>query len=645
MREETARFHGTNRGHASWPGGLSLLLCGLLAASTCLAAKPPVRAALRDLYFGEGLYQAYQGDYFDAIARLDTELGQYYGLDEPGLDTLHYHVNQAEFSVGDFELNYRMHRRAGRAMKAVLEGNVQPAVRNEAAYRLARIHFQKDQPRDALTALERIHGKVPEAIRDDLSFLRGNVYLEVGRFSDAARIFRDLQGTKGFEGFASFNLGIAELRGGQEQDGLLSLARAGQTGGADAAALAIKDKANLVLGSRLLEAKQPELAKQHLDRVRLKGPFSAQSLLASGWADAALERYERALVPWSILAKRNVTDKAVQEALLAVPHAYGKLNIHGKAALGYGRALEAFGQEIDKLSASAKSIREGKFLEALVREELKQDQDWVIKLRSLPDSPETYYLMELMASHDFQESLKNYLDLEALRKKLDSWEANIDAWEEIITRRRAYYQPLLPDIDRQFRRLDSQMRLRLEQRDRLDKRIKAMLVAPRPDFLASAEERVMRSQLDAIEKRATNRGGKIDPAIQERLQRLRGVLAFRIHTGYDQRLTDAYKHLQALNAVIAALKQQYGSFVHTRQAASQSYEGYAATLSRLRARILEAREKSRTLMARQGHLLEQMALHELEQRITRLEEYQVKARFAMADSYDRAVKAQEAGAK
>ena len=48
-------------------------------------------------------------------------------------------------------------------MKAVLEGNVQPAVRNEAAYRLARIHFQKDQPRDA-TALERIHGKVPEAI-------------------------------------------------------------------------------------------------------------------------------------------------------------------------------------------------------------------------------------------------------------------------------------------------------------------------------------------------------------------------------------------------------------------------------------------------------------------------------------------------
>lgn len=617
---------------------LSLLLCGLLAASASFAAKTPARSALKDLYFGEGLYQAYQGEYFDAIARLDTELGQHYGLDEPALDSLHYHLNQAEFSVGDFELNYRMHQRAGRAMKAVLEGNVEPAVRNEAAYRLARIHFQKDQPGDAMTALARINGKVPEPIRDDLSFLRGNVYMAVGRFDDAARVFRDLQGAKGFEGFASFNLGIAELRGGQEKDGLVSLARAGQITASDPAALAIRDKANLVLGSRLLEAKQPELAKQYLDRVRLKGPFSAQSLLASGWADAALERYERALVPWSILAERNVTDRAVQEALLAVPHAYGKLNIHGKAALGYGRALEAFGKELDKLNASTRSIREGKFLEALVREELKQDPNWVIRLRSLPESPETYYLMELMASHDFQESLKNYLDLEALRRNTDAWEANIDAWEEIIRQRRAYYQPLLPDIDRQFRALDSKMRLRVEQRDRLDKRIKAMLVAPRPDFLATAEERVMRGQLDAIEKRHRK-----DPAVQERVRRLRGVLTFRIHTEYDQRLTDAYRHLQELNAVIAALKKQYGAFVRTRQAASQSYEGYDATLSRLRARIRDTREKAKVAMTRQGHLLERMALNELEQRIARLEEYQVKARFALADSYDRAVKAQEAG--
>jgi predicted nucleic acid-binding Zn-ribbon protein len=619
---------------------LALLLCGVLAFPVSFAARAPARDALRDLHFGEGLYQAYQDEHFAAIARLDTELGQYYGLDEPGLDTLHFHINQAEFSVGDLELNYRMHLRAGRAMRAVLEGNVEPVVRNEAAYRLARLHFQKDQPGDALTALERIQGKVPEKIRDDLAFLRGNVYLAVGRFGEAAQIFRALQSTKGYEGYAAYNLGIAELRAGREQDALQSLARAGQAGGSDPAALAIRDKANLVLGGRLLDAKQPQLARQYLERVRLNGPFSAQALLASGWADASAERYDRALVPWSLLVERHPTDKAVQEALLAVPYAYGRLNIHGKAALGYGRALEAFGAELERLHASARSVREGKFLAALTRGELKQDPNWVIRLRELPESPETYYLMELMASHDFQESLKNYLDLEALRRHCDTWEANLDAWEDLIARRRAYYEPLLPELDRQFRALDSQMRLRVEQRDRLDKRIKAMRVAPRPDLLATAEERVYRIALEEIEKRHGR-----DPAVAERIARLLGVLAYRIHTGYDRRLTDAWKHLEQLDAVIEALRRQYTAYVRTRQAAAQSYQGYDATLQRLRTRIQAAREQSKMLTARQGHLLEAMALGELEQRITRLEEYQVKARFALADSYDRAVKAQGEGGR
>src|SRR5678816_814088 len=95
-----------------------LLAAGLVLG---LAARPAVGADLRDLWFGDALFHAYQGQFFDALQRLDTELTMYHGLDEPGLDTLHFHINDAEFSVGDFELNYRMHLRAGRAIKAVLE--------------------------------------------------------------------------------------------------------------------------------------------------------------------------------------------------------------------------------------------------------------------------------------------------------------------------------------------------------------------------------------------------------------------------------------------------------------------------------------------------------------------------------------------
>src|SRR5262249_40366042 len=143
-----------------------------LSLALGLAACPAAGSDLRDLYFGEALYHAWQGQYFDALQRLDAEVALYRGLDEPKLDTLHFHINDAEFSVGDFELNYRMHQRAGRAIKAVLEGAVDEAVRNEAAYRLARIHFQKGQLEDALHALGRIQGTVPVEIRDDVEFLR-----------------------------------------------------------------------------------------------------------------------------------------------------------------------------------------------------------------------------------------------------------------------------------------------------------------------------------------------------------------------------------------------------------------------------------------------------------------------------------------
>src|SRR5207244_9962602 len=164
-----------------------------LALALGLAVCPATGGDLRDLYFGEALYHAYQGQYFDALQRLDTELAQYHVLDEPQLDTLHYHINEAEFSVGDFELDYRMHQRAGRAIKAVLEGAVDDAVRNEAAFRLARIHFQKDQFDDALQALGRIQGTVPAKIKNDVEFLRANIYMATDRPNEAIEVLNHLQ--------------------------------------------------------------------------------------------------------------------------------------------------------------------------------------------------------------------------------------------------------------------------------------------------------------------------------------------------------------------------------------------------------------------------------------------------------------------
>ena len=620
---------------------LGLTVCCLAIPAS---AGPFARAesadanAQRDLYFGEAVYYARQGHFFDALERLDAELGQHRAVDEPALDSLYYQLREAEFSVGDFELNYRMHHRAGRAITAVLEGAVDEEIRNDAAYRLARIHFQKGQLEDALRALGRIEGKVPEPLEAEIEFLRANVYMGLERPADAVDVLRRVQSAESLDGFAAYNLGIALLEDGRREDALEQLETAGQVGSSDGPVLAIRDKSNLVLGTLLVESEQFVEARRFFDRVRLDGPFSNSALLASGWAAATAQDFERAVVPWSLLAAREETDAAVQEAMLALPHAYGKLEVHGRAALLYASALESFGGELEKLDASVASIREGKFLKALVREEIRQDEGWVIRLRALPESPETYYLMELMASNDFQTALQNYLDLEDLRRKLASWHVNFDAFDDMIGLRSEYYEPRLPDVDREFRELDSRMRLRLEQHELLAKRLEGMLVAPRPELLASAEERLTSERLAQLASGLDGMETLEADALRGRIRRLQGVLTYTLRTEYHERLDVFAEHLQELAEAIEVLNAQHEAFVRTRQAALHSYEGYDTPITRLRRRVEDALGKVNLLMARQGHVLEVVAIDELVARRERLATYQDQARFALADSYDRATK-------
>ncbi len=616
-----------------------LIRCLLLSALVLVPPRHAAGADLEDPYFGEALYYAYQGDYFRALERLDSELAQHYAVDEPNRDSLYPYLDQAEFSVGDFELHYRMHLRAGRAITAVLEGEVDESVRADAALRLARLHFEKDQPKDALTILEGMSRPIPEAIHDDAEFLRANVLMELRRPADAVEVLNELQSSSKLVGFSAYNLGIALLENGQLEAAVAQLDRAGRVAAFNRETHAIRDKSNLVLGTLLFEANEYRRAQSSLERVRLDGPFSNQALLRAGWAEASTERFDRALVPWSLLAERDATDSAVQEALLALPYAYSKLKVHGRAAVLYERAASSFGSELEKLDASINSIERGEFLKALEREEIRKDKDWVIRLRSLPEAPETFYLVSLMASNEFQTALQNYLDLTDMRRKLLDWKRSLDAFDDIIRLRRAYYESRMPEIDRQFRKLDSRRRLRLEQRKHLGQRLNKMLTAPAPELLATSQEYQNQSTIQRLESALDGtRKSEASASLRARIQRLKGVLIWRLETRYHERLTEAHTHLRQLNEHVDALSVQYEAFVRTRQAATHSYAGYGTKIDGLRGRVEAAIDRLDGLQARQGQKLESVATRELNHRRGRLLAYQNRARFAFADSYDRAAK-------
>lgn len=613
---------------------------------------------LRDLYFGEVLYYAYQDEYFEALAKLDTELSQYYELDESELDPLHLNLGQAEFSVGDIELQYRMNQRAEKAIKAVLGNGVDLATRNQAALALARMFYRKNDAVSTLYALDLIQddveksryeekysldllrGKEPETFKTDVAYLRALASIETGQFSVAVKILQSLRDEKSLEGFVLYNLGIALMQDGKLEESITVFDELGRLDTDDNGIKAIKDKTNLKLAYLYLDDGNARQAQNYFERVRLDGPYSYRALLGAGWSAVAQGRYDRALVPWSILHERAETNDSVQEVLMAVPYAYGKLKAYGNAANLYDHAMSVFSQEISSLDNSIKSIRTGKLLTALLNEESERDKNWVVNLRNLPDTPETRYLLELMASNDFQSSYKNYKDLAALRHHLDKWLDDLRVFEELIDIRRAYQEPLLPVVEEKFKKIDARIKLRLEQRESLAIKLKNMLVAPRPEYLATANERIAMDRIRALEEYIKTHPQKVSEQAILRIRRLRGVISWSIHSEYDQRLTDAYNHLISLDEIIKQLKTRYHSFIRTRQAATQSYEGYAIPIRQLRTRLFAAQRKLKGVMAKQGRTLETMAINELDRRRKRLEEYTIKARFALAESYDRATKSQ-----
>ena len=67
------------------------------------------------------------------------------------------------------------------------------------------------------------------------------------------------------------------------------------------------------------------------------------------------------------LRDRNLLDSAVQEAYLAIPYAFAKLNANAQAAENYELAIKSFDSETVNLDASIAEINDGTMLDKLLQ--------------------------------------------------------------------------------------------------------------------------------------------------------------------------------------------------------------------------------------------------------------------------------------
>jgi hypothetical protein len=615
--------------HCVWAAGLAFLV--LLVAGGAPGARAEDRRVVKDPHFGEVLFYFFQEDYFSALTQLMT--AQHFGR-------IPHHQDEAELLRGGMLLSYGLDQEAGRIFQALIDAGAPPSVRDRAWFYLAKIRYQRGYASEAEDAIARVRGPLPGELEDERLVLHATLLMRRQQYSQAIALLRRTSDRSGWAAYGHYNLGVALVRAGERDAGAALLDELGSGRARGEELTALRDKANVALAYSFLQSDAPARAEPYLERVRLNGLLSNKALLGLGWAHVAQNEYERALVPWTELTERSVKDTAVQESLLAVPFALGKLGAYRESLARYETALDAYTREIARLDVAIAAIRRGALVENILRDNPGEESGWFWRVRRLPDTPESLYLMELLASNEFQEGLKSYRDLRFLSRNLVAWEQSITVYRGILAARRRGFAERLPRVIAGERALQVE---RLRDDYARDVRELARIESEEDiEALASERERQLAVRLERVRAGLPHLTESAQrEAAEEKYRVLRGLLTWDLSAQYSARLWEEKKALQEADRLITATEARREALLKAQAQAPADFDDFDRRIETLRRRANEllggVKDASRAQEAR----LAELAVAELARRREQIVAYIAQARFAVAQIYDRALRTTE----
>lgn len=626
-------------------------LLGLASAAPALAENGALEPQeIRDLRYGQVLYHLYQQKYFSAITDL---------LVARKTRPVSAQGEDPQLLLGALYLSYGMHRRAGDVFDEVLEDRSMPAVHDRAWYYIAKLRYRNGHVEDAEAALRRIKDTLPADREAERLNLLANTYLERGRYDEAIAVLERFEHDSAWQTYARFNLGVALIRAGRPEQGVQVLQALGrmELQGGDEELRALRDKANLAMGFASIGDDRPDAAIEQFSRVRLQGPLSNKALLGLGWARNLNEDYEGSLIPWLELQGRADFDAAVQEALLAIPYTFEKLDNKRLALDHYKQAIRHFAAQLNSLQQAIEAVNNGELIKAMRPANLNDETSLPRHAFELPDTIAAPYLSELMASNGFQQAYNNYQDLLFLRETLRHWRKQLPAYELMLAERQKAYRQRLPRVAGD-ERLDEIRRLQA-RRDELAAQI-ARIERDNDAFALATEDELPNVELiqevgaglQGLRQQLENSARLTDPAARLEVKKslteaennyafLRGILYWQLQQDFVPRLWQAKQSLKQLDIALDRAVEARRSLARSANHAPQRFERHQQTIQAKRAQINRTLNRLERIIEQHATQIQRLALQQLHTRQRQLENYHVRARFSMARLLDTLAKEQE----
>ena len=580
---------------------------------------------IKDLRYGEALYNFYQEKYFSSITNLLVAKQQ---------RPITAHALDSELLLGGLYLYYGLHNKASDIFSNLIEKNTSKEVQDRAWFNIGKMYYRQHSYDKAKQALLKIKDALSPEREAERQNMLTNIYLSKNNFIAAKKSIQKLFEHTDWEIYAQYNLAIALIKSGENIEGTRLLNKISNIETDNRELKALKDKIYIALGYAYIRQNKPEISTQHLEKVRLKGPLSAKALLGTGWSYQQQNDFERALVPWMELRNWPVVDTAVQESLLAIPYTLEKMGKNQLALKHYNYAIESYKKELASLGDVINSVKSGELLFALTPSVISENTLFQEHKHTLPNSIAVPYLHHLLNSKDFQKTVKDYLDLIYLKKSLNSWKNQIPAYKLMLRERNNYYRKQLHST-KNDPRLNSIKRFK-EKRDQLEIKINKIEQQHNIFALATSEEKENLHSLNKIKNTLQKLEQQDDFSEEnEKYELLQGLLLWDISTDYSPRLWKVNNELNQLNKALSVASKRLQSLKKSSAKAPLAFSGFKERIASNENNLNKLLNKiSRIIFSQEKHI-EKQALTSLKQRYHQVENYHIRARYSLAHLYDR----------
>ncbi|WP_202560319.1 lipopolysaccharide assembly protein LapB [Alcanivorax sp. DP30] len=583
----------------------------------------------RYLAFGEVMFDFYRHATFDAINQL---------LVNQQLALFDEETDYAELLLGDLYVTYGLPESAETIFNRLLKKDILSHTRAQTWLHKAALHYREGNLAEAAMILDdkKVEGLEPE---DEArrKLMLANILMAEGDFTGALDYLNGVAIETNEGRYATYNMGVALIRGGHEKEGLELLNSLLNLSATNDQALALRDRAALAAGLTQLRSDQLEGAQLSLRQVRSDGPFSEDALLALGLTNYRAGAVKRALPLWLEAVSRNSSHPSVQEALMLAPRAYEELGGMPQALAGYKYAASQYREALKDLQRAIENIGEPGWAENLLPDDVNEVGFLPANSEDLAQGGELSYLYKLFSSNAFAQRFQHYRQIHQIKTMIEHWERALPALEETYQIQQQTLSRNLPSVRKQISQHQKKQEQVMLASDKLSTAIPNYVDMSSPGDVANAEQAIMWKKVDAM----AHQFGRLPDSTHDnalRLRRVRGLLLWDIaHQSIEQRekqiqaATELEEESRILAERVAAVSMQI------RDATLRTRDDLGQRLAQQRSRIADIKRMSEETLAALEQSMQADALALLRANQKKLADQLAEAHLAVARLQDTSV--------